>query len=183
MGCVPARIKVEPLELHFEVAEGWGFIPPYQYIHIDREEGDMGITSYWSIAGGVYWLSCGATSGRTPARVRIGCKSIGLAAGLYVTAITVTNGSRPEQEPITVTISLAVTPKPSPDEPQEPPAEPAPDPVPDPAPDPGPEPPGGPEEPAPPPDPGPDPPPEPRSFLSYLLDLLRRLGLWLARGR
>jgi len=164
MACKFSNIIVSPSEMRFEVDEGWGFNPPYQYLRIENEI-SHDRSPHWEATVDEGWMIMGPSSGSTPVMVRIGCQSIGKAAGVYQGTIRIS--SHVEVTPSEIPITLTVIPKEEP--PVDPPVEPPPDP---------------PEEPEPLPDPPvepeiplePDVPPEPHWFwvlLWRILDWLR----------
>jgi len=158
--CPWANIEVSPHELHFEVAEGWAFIPPYQYLTLTPVDGVL--KPNWTAVADEDWVRMEPGSDVVPGRMRVGAASIDMPAGVYWAKITIT--SHRDVRPPVIAVTLTVTPKEQPEPPPPPPPPPDPEPEPDPTP--------------PPPDPEPDPPPpdpEPPDKWSWL----RRLLDWL----
>jgi len=127
MACKFSNIIVSPSEMRFEVDEGWGFIPPYQYLRIENEI-SHDKSPHWEATVDEGWMIMGSSSGSTPVRVRIGCQSIGKPAGVYQGTIRIS--SHVEVTPSEIPITLTVIPK------EEPPVEPDPPEEPKPLPDP-----------------------------------------------
>lgn len=167
MQCGYSDIVVSPQELKFLVDEGYQFIPPYQYISVEKATSDM--TPIWDASTDKDWLTCHIVASTTPRTIQIGCKSIGMAAGIYHGQITITSHVQILPSPI-VDITLEVKAKPEP-------VPPAPDPGPNPEPEPEPEP-----GPVPDPGPGPEPQPEPvlePSKLRKIWELIKKVIDWI----
>lgn len=99
--CKRADITVSPPRLKFEVTEGWQFVPPYQYLQVAKD--GTGMPPPWAAIWDVPWLSVSPVAGETPDKVRIGCYSIGMAAGIYQGHVTI--------PPHVITVILTIYPK------------------------------------------------------------------------
>ena len=99
--CKRADITVSPPRLKFEVTEGWQFVPPYQYLQVAKD--GTGMPPPWAAIWDVPWLSVSPVMGETPDKVRIGCYSIGMAAGIYQGHVTI--------PPHVITVVLTIYPK------------------------------------------------------------------------
>lgn len=160
MQCGYSDIVVSPQELKFLVDEGYQFIPPYQYISVEKATSDM--TPTWDASTDKDWLTCHIVASTTPRTIQIGCKSIGMAAGNYHGRITITSHVQILPSPI-VDIELEVKAKPEPVPPEPIPPEPEP---PEPVP------------PEPEPEPQPEPVPEP-SQLRKIWELIKKVIDWI----
>ena len=170
MGCENANIKVSPSELHFEVQEGWSFIPPYQYLRIEKDGPGMAplftVSTEHSTEQSL--LSLSHRAARPAINLRVGWRSIGLEAGLYTETLVIESSVEVDNPRVPVFLRVIPREEPSPPEPPEEPPDPEPPVVPEPDPEPAPE-------------PDPDPPrpdiePPLHWFWVWILRILRRIG-------
>lgn len=176
--CGWSDIKVSPDRFDFEVPEGWQFVPPGQYLKLERD--GTGMSPRFEVSADQEWVIITTKSGTVPSLfISIGARSIGKPAGIYLANLTIT--ASPDSvtvSPSRILVTLTVTPK---DEPAPPPSGPPGPPEPPPSGPSGPPepPPSGPSGPPEPPPSGPSGPPEEESwfrrFLGWLIDLLRRI--------
>ena len=163
MSCKYADITVSPESLHFEVPEGWKFIPPYQDIRLERLGPGRG--AHWEMEVDGPWIRANPIRGQVPDRIRVSCESIGMPVGEYHGSITIISSVAVDKPIIAVTLVVKAK--------EAPPPEPGPEvpPVPEPEPEPEPEVPPHPEQPPlePEPEPDPDVPLEPPCWLCRLL--------------
>ena len=169
MSCEYADIKVSPDSLFFEVDEGWGFIPPYQYINVDKA--GVGKPAHWEINVDGPLVRASPVRGQASSRIRVGCESIGKPAGTYVGSITITSHVKVDHPIILIQLVVKAKEIPIPEPDPEPEIPPEPDPEPEPEPPPPLDP-----EPEPEPDPDPDVPLEPPCWLCrFSIRMLRML--------
>ena len=126
---------VSPVELHFEVNEGFKFNPPCQWLYFEKSS--TGRSANWEATTNQEWISINPEIGSVPKRVRVDANSVGIVAGVYRSEIRFT--SHVEVIPSVITVTLTVKgiqptppePEPDPDIPPEPKP-----PVPEPSPEP-----------------------------------------------
>lgn len=144
MSCPWSDISVSPERLDFQVDGGWQFIPPYQYLDLEKSN-PVGRAAVWTAVADQYWVTIRPETASAPKQVQIGARSVGMPAGTYHAQITIT--SHVQVDPSVIPVTLTVKQKEQPPSPEPPPE---------------PEPPPDPDEPGPPPDPGEPEPPPPR---------------------
>ena len=162
--CKYADITVHPKRMDFVVDEGWKFVPPYQQLWLNKD--GTGRSPHWEIEVDADWLRVSHWVGDVPARVRVGCASIDMAAGVYEATITITPVSHVKIDTPEIPVVLTVRPKPQPPEPE---------PEPEPPPPPQPQPPE-PEPPPPPPPPQPQPPEPPNGKACWVCQIIGKVG-------
>ena len=129
MGCKYADIAVAPEELSFLVTEGWGFIPPYQYVKL--RQATTGLPAHWAASTEGGFLSIRPMLGELPANIQVGCKSVGMAPGLYAGAILITSDSGVAVDRPRIPVILNVIPKTAPGPTPKPEPAPEPEPIPE----------------------------------------------------
>jgi len=132
MPCEFSNIVVSPQKLKFLVEEGSQFVPSQQFISVADATHDL--TPTWDASADQSWISWHKQNSTTPRYIRVNCRSVGMAAGIYRGQITITSHVQVLPSPI-IDIELEIkgqdTPVPEPG--------PAPDPQPEIPPEPIPE--------------------------------------------
>lgn len=143
--CKYSDISISPQELIFRVQEGSEFIPPYQYVVLEKVTAS-GLPANWTAAVDADWVLLNIRSGTVPGRIRVGVRSVGMATGVYFAKLTIRSHVVVLPSPtISITLEVKATEPPAPPEPEPPEPEP-PEPEP-PEPEPPVEPPAPPEPP------------------------------------
>ena len=127
MPCEFSNIVVSPQKLKFLVEEGSQFVPSQQFISVADATHDL--TPTWDASADQSWISWHKQNSTTPRYIRVNCRSVGMAAGIYRGQITITSHVQVLPSPI-IDIELEIKGQ----------SEPVPEPVPAPAPAPDPQP-------------------------------------------
>jgi len=133
MPCEFSNIVVSPQKLKFLVEEGSQFVPSQQFISVADATHDL--TPTWDASADQSWISWHKQNSTTPRYIRVNCRSVGMAAGIYRGQITITSHVQVLPSPI-IDIELEIKGQSEP----EPEPTPVPEPVPAPAPAPDPQP-------------------------------------------
>ena len=166
MPCQFSDIVVSPQSLKFMVQEGSQFIPPYQYISLEKgPEGEL--TPTWDATANASWIYFRPEVGSTPKTIQVNVNSVGMAAGNYHGQITISSHVLifPRS---TIDIDLEVKAQ----------SVPVPDPIPEPGPLPEPVPPVPEPVPVPGPVPVPEPEPEPPQPFE-IWELIKKIVDWI----
>jgi len=113
--CQYHGMKLTPTELEIEYVENAPFVPPYQWLKIEKE-GEGTLAPRWHCVTDVPWLNLNKKSGTVPDSIRVNVQHKivkDMAVGKYEGHITFNSDSAPNT-PITVTVTLNIIQKPEP---------------------------------------------------------------------
>jgi len=127
MPCEFSNIVVSPQKLKFLTEEGSQFVPSQQFISVADATHDL--TPTWDASADQSWISWHKQNSTTPRYIRVNCRSVGMAAGIYRGQITITSHVQVLPSPL-IDIELEIKGQ----------SEPVPEPVPAPVPAPDPQP-------------------------------------------